>query len=243
MKAAMVLAGGSGVRMGSPTPKQFLEVLGKPVIVHTLETLQSASCIDAVCVVCVQGWEDHTRQLVDQYGLSKVRWITTGGDSFQNSARSGVDFLAKQLKPDDIVAMVMSVQPLISHHIIEDSLRVCAAHGNAVAGTEAIYSFSPRQPDGSAGSYTLKRGQMTLNLPWTFPLGTLVQAYRKAEESGVGLGPYDYTVTMLLDQGERLWFSSDDALNQIKITNSNDLDLFEGYRRLQAMRDQERKQR
>jgi len=240
---ALVLAGGSGVRMGGETPKQFLEVLGKPVIGYTLETLEAAPCIDAVCVVCVAGYEDRVWGLARDHALAKVQWVTPGGASFQESARAGAYFLQSVAAPDDLVVMVMSVQPLISVALLEDSLRVCAAHGNAIAGKEAIYNFSPVAEDGSSGSYTLKRGQMTLNLPWTFPLRTLVSAYRQAEQTGAGLGPFDYTPTMLIDQGERIWFSRDDALNQIKITTQCDLDLFEGYIRLQALREPDREEK
>lgn len=237
LNIALVLAGGSGVRMGASTPKQFLEVLGKPVIVYTLETLERAQCVDAVCVVSVAGYEDHVRRLIQEYGLAKARWVTMGGASFQESARAGAYFLEGVAEPDDVVLMIMSVQPLVSEALLEDSLRVCAEHGNAIAGREAIYNFSPVHEGGWSDSYTRKGGQLTLNLPWTFPLATLVSAYRRAESEGVGLGPFDYPPTMLMDQGTRIWFSRDDVLSQIKMTTFDDLDLFEGYVRLRALRE------
>jgi len=236
MNIAMVLAGGSGTRLGSSIPKQFLPVAGKPVIVYTLEALESAHNIDAVCVVCVASYQDRLGNLVEQYGLNKVRWVAAGGASFQESARSGISCLTASADNDDVVMMIMSVQPLISPDIIDDSLRVCREHGNAVAGSESIYNFSPIHDGLWSDSYTLKHGQMTLNMPWTFPIRYIADAYERAEDRGIGMGLFDYPPTMLMDLGERIYFSKDSSLNQLKITTTDDLDLFESYLRLQEAR-------
>ena len=228
MVTALVMAGGVGVRMGSPTPKQFLLVAGKPVIIYTLEKLEKCDEIDAVLVVCVPDYRRFVEEQVEHFALKKVRWVTDGGDSFQESAKAGVVFLSRVLEDDDIVVMVMSVQPLITADVISDSIRVCKAHGNAIAGAEPIYNISPDE-GGSSTSYTLKNGQRTLNLPWTFPLKTLVRAYEEAERRGVGLRSIEYTPTMMMDLGEKIYFSKDTSLNRIKLTTPDDVDLFEAY--------------
>jgi len=233
---ALVLAGGSGTRFGSGMPKQFVEVLGKPVIVYTLEALEASESIDAVCVVCIATHQQLLDELIAHYHLAKVRWTVPGGASYQESARNGICYLRGVAKSDDILMMIMSVQPLISDDIIKDSMAVCMRYGNAVAGTEAIYNFSPIHDDVWSDSYTLKHGQMTLNLPWTFPFGYIDEAYQRAEGLGIGMGPFDYAPTMLIDLGEKIYFSKDSSLNQLKITTPNELALFESYLLLRRSR-------
>lgn len=64
----ILLAGGSGKRMQSEIPKQFIEVKGKPIIVYTLEKFQNNSQIEGIAVVCVKDWAEHLKQLLEQYG-------------------------------------------------------------------------------------------------------------------------------------------------------------------------------
>ena len=72
----ILLAGGSGKRMQAEIPKQFIEVKGKPIIVYTLEKFQENNQIEAVVVVCVKDWTEHLKLLLEQYKLTKVRWVT-----------------------------------------------------------------------------------------------------------------------------------------------------------------------
>ena len=71
----ILLAGGSGKRMQAEIPKQFIEVKGKPIIVYTLEKFQENNQIEAVVVVCVKDWTEHLKLLLEQYKLTKVRWV------------------------------------------------------------------------------------------------------------------------------------------------------------------------
>ena len=77
---AVVFAGGVGRRMhNDATPKQFLELHGKPVIVWTLETFENHPAVDSIAVACVEGWIDRLRELVGRFGLRKVRHVVPGG--------------------------------------------------------------------------------------------------------------------------------------------------------------------
>ena len=93
MNIAVILAGGVGSRVGAGMPKQFVKILGKPVIVYTIEAFQKHEDIDAIEVVCVKSHIDYMKELVDTYGLSKVKWITEGGADFQGSVLNGINNL------------------------------------------------------------------------------------------------------------------------------------------------------
>ena len=80
MNIAVVLAGGSGSRMGMvDRPKQFIDIYGKPVIIHTLEAFEINEKIDAICVVCVKERQDDLTLWLKEYDVRKVRWIANAG--------------------------------------------------------------------------------------------------------------------------------------------------------------------
>ena len=73
MNIALIFAGGTGSRINSRTrPKQFLELNGKPIIIHTLEYFEEAESIDAICVVCLEGWIAYFNDLVKKFNLKKI---------------------------------------------------------------------------------------------------------------------------------------------------------------------------
>ena len=79
MNVAAILAGGRGTRLGAPVPKQYIEVLGKPVLAYTLEVFQSSPDIDAIQVVCQPEYTGHVKDIARKFGIEKLRWITPGG--------------------------------------------------------------------------------------------------------------------------------------------------------------------
>ena len=77
MNIALIFAGGTGQRMNSKSkPKQFLELHGKPILIHTLEYFENHEEIDAICIVCLSGWEEELKRQLKLYQINKVKWIT-----------------------------------------------------------------------------------------------------------------------------------------------------------------------
>ena len=111
MNTAIILAGGVGNRLGAGIPKQFIKILGKPVLAYTIEVFQEHEEIDAVEVVCHKEWKDYLQEMVDEYGLDKVRWVADGGSSFQESVMNGVYYLEDKIQPDDIVLVHFGASP------------------------------------------------------------------------------------------------------------------------------------
>lgn len=75
---AIVVAGGSGTRMGQDIPKQFINVFDKPVLIYTLESFQRHPDIDAIEVVCIEGWETMVEAYSKQFNIDKLKWIVRG---------------------------------------------------------------------------------------------------------------------------------------------------------------------
>lgn len=76
MNIAVILAGGTGTRVGANVPKQFIEVLSKPILAYTLDNFQVDPEIDAIEVVCHKDWIDEIRSICDRYGIDKLRWLS-----------------------------------------------------------------------------------------------------------------------------------------------------------------------
>lgn len=131
-RIAIIIAGGSGRRMGQDIPKQFININDKPVIVYTLESFQQHPLIDAIEVVCLKGWESILSAYIKQFNLDKVKWIVPGGNSGQESIRNGVYALEDKCEKGDIVIIHDGVRPLIDSSILTDVIQTATTYGNGV---------------------------------------------------------------------------------------------------------------
>lgn len=90
MNIALIIAGGSGNRMGQDIPKQFIHVNNCPVIVHTMLAFQKHPDITSIAVVCLCGWETVLHSYAHQYNVTKLHWIFPGGGNGQESIANGI---------------------------------------------------------------------------------------------------------------------------------------------------------
>ena len=235
MNTAIILAGGSGTRMGLETPKQFVVVRGRPVLLYTLQAFQDHPSIDSIGVVCLDGWEVVLRDYAGQYGITKLDWVCPGGTTSQESILAGVRQLADRCEEDDIVVIHDGIRPLVDVAVISDVLAVCARHGNAVAAlpyNEQIFTVSPDDP-GSTTAYIPRETVRRVSTPQAYRYGVLARAYEEAFATGTGIGAASYANTMMADLGERLFFAAGSDRN-IKLTTPADLALFEAMLALGA---------
>ena len=138
MNIALLFAGGTGQRMNSKSkPKQFLELHGKPILIHTLEYFENHKEIDAICIVCLSGWEEELERQLKMHHIEKVRWITTGGETGHDSIYNGLKVLKKECNENDIVLIHDGVSPLITEELISANIDMVKTHGNAIT-VEAV---------------------------------------------------------------------------------------------------------
>lgn len=129
---ALLIAGGTGNRMGQSIPKQFLTVNERPVIVYTLEAFQKHPEIDVIAVACIDGWQSVLQAYANQFNITKMKYIVSGGLNGQDSIRNGVYELEKHFKSEDIVLIHDAIRPMVSADIISDCIRVTREKGNAI---------------------------------------------------------------------------------------------------------------
>ncbi|PIO78237.1 IspD/TarI family cytidylyltransferase [Streptococcus parauberis] len=132
--SAVIFAGGTGSRMNTKTkPKQFLELHGKPIIIHTLEHFENHPEVDQVVVVCIEGWENYLKKLLTKFHITKVIAIVNGGETGQMSIFNGLNELMNiENGKDDIVLIHDGVRPLINDRIISDNISLVRQKGNAI---------------------------------------------------------------------------------------------------------------
>lgn len=186
MNVAIIFAGGTGVRMNTVSkPKQFLELHGKPIIVYTMEHFQKHSQIDGIIVVCVEGWLDYCRELIDKYSITKVSALIAGGETGMLSRYKGV-MKAKELYPDDTICLMHDgVRPLIDEKLISDNIKSVQEYGSAVTAVGAIETIAMKNEEGMVGEIVDRSRCMMAKAPQSFYLKDMYDAHVKAVESGM----------------------------------------------------------
>ena len=129
---AIIIAGGSGSRMGQDIPKQFINVYDKPVLIYTLESFQRHPLIDAIEVVCIDGWHDVLWAYAHQFNISKLKGVVSGGNTGQESIRNGVFNLEDKAGDDDIVIVHDGIRPLVDAEVLTDVIKTAQRYGNGV---------------------------------------------------------------------------------------------------------------
>lgn len=236
MNIAIILAGGTGSRVGASIPKQFINIMDKPILAYTLEIFQNNTNIDAIEVVCHKDWIDETNKIIHSYRISKAKWITEGGNSFQDSVQNGVNYLVDKISMDDIVVISFGVSPMTTDDIINDSISVCKSNGsNAIASEDMVLCTCIKDDEYSTTQSILRESIKGFSNPWTFVYGELYDAYKTANEKGMLEGLEPHTTSLYLALGKKLYFSKTISTN-IKITTKEDLDIFEGHLLLEQKR-------
>lgn len=227
---AIVIAGGVGSRMGQDLPKQFINVYDKPILIYTLEGFQKHPQIDAIELVCIDGWHEIVWAYAKQFNITKLKWIVSGGQTGQESIRNGVYSLEGKISPNDNVIIHDGIRPLIEPSVLSDVIGKCSLYGNAVTSmpyNEQIFvvdeldnttttKFIPRE--------TLRR----VATPQAYRFDLLDSKYHEAFEKKIGIYGSHYTNTMMVELGVKLYFAAGSDKN-IKLTTKDDLEMFKAY--------------
>ncbi|SEL13178.1 2-C-methyl-D-erythritol 4-phosphate cytidylyltransferase [Methanobrevibacter gottschalkii] len=130
---AAILAGGIGSRMGgTDTPKQFLTLGNKPVIIHTIEKFVINEKIDKIIVLTPKNFINHTNHLIEEYILYKDDIIVIeGGRTRNDTLMNGIDYINEYygIDEDSIILTHDSVRPFVTHRIIEDNIDAAKKYG------------------------------------------------------------------------------------------------------------------
>ncbi|MEG1847131.1 MAG: IspD/TarI family cytidylyltransferase [Lachnospiraceae bacterium] len=223
MNIALLIAGGSGQRMNQDIPKQFINVNDRPVIVYTMEAFERHPNIDAIAVVCLEGWQEILKAYAKQFNITKLKWVFPGGKNGQGSLKSGIMGLHGVCEDTDIVVIHDAIRPLVSQEIISDNISCCIQHGSAITVVpcaEAMLLTNNRE----SSTTMIHRDKLArTQTPQSFPLGKLVWAHEEAAHRGIA--DSIATCTLMIELGEEIYFSTGSEKN-LKLTTTDDIEIF-----------------
>ena len=228
MNVAIIIAGGSGSRMGQDIPKQFINVYDKPVLIYTLEGFQKHPQIDAIELVCIDGWHDIVWAYARQFNIDKLKWIVSGGKTGQESIRNGVYNLEGKCSPDDIVVIHDGIRPLVDASVLSDVIIKCKTYGNGVTSLPYNEQIFLVDDEISTTKYIPRETLRRVSTPQAYKFDLLDSKYHEAYEKEIGIYGSAYTNTMMVELGVRLYFAAGSDKN-IKLTTIDDLEMFKAY--------------
>ncbi|HEN4486513.1 TPA: 2-C-methyl-D-erythritol 4-phosphate cytidylyltransferase [Streptococcus agalactiae] len=224
MNIGVIFAGGVGRRMNTKgKPKQFLEVHGKPIIVHTIDIFQNTEAIDAVVVVCVSDWLDYMNNLVERFNLTKVKAVVAGGETGQMSIFKGLE-AAEQLSTDDAVVLIHDgVRPLINEEVINANIQSVKETGSAVTSVRAKETVVLVNDSSKISEVVDRTRSFIAKAPQSFYLSDILSVERDAISKGITdaidsstlMGMYNRELTIV-----------EGPYENIKITTPDDFYMF-----------------
>lgn len=233
MNIALIIAGGSGQRMGQDIPKQFINVYDKPVIIYTLEAFQKHPLVDSIEVVCLDGWHDILQAYAKQFNISKLESIVGGGKNGQDSIRNGLQDIAKRHNDKkDIVLIHDAIRPMVSADIISNNIRVCQKYGNAITVIPCTAAMLKTYDTLSSTEQVNRDNLKITQTPQTFFLSEILKAHKEALAKGITNSVA--SCTLYIELNRKLYMTLGSEKN-LKITTTEDLEIFKAL--LNAKRD------
>lgn len=181
MKVAVIItAGGKGERFGGELPKQFIELKGKPIIIHTIERFSQIDSVESIIIPVHSEWFTYTKELIAKYDLPKVKDVVVGGKERQDSVYNALQSSA--LEDMDIVMVHDSVRPFVESKLINKIIEQTEDFGAVIAGT------SPKDPVKEVNTKgeiqrTIQRNKVSISqTPQSFWKDIITNAYQKARD-------------------------------------------------------------
>ncbi len=178
MNIALILAAGSGTRMGTATPKQFLAVGGKPILAYTLEVFQQQAEIDAIYVVCPEESRDTVWEIVRESGIGKLQKVFTGGATRRESSYKGIAALADVCASEDVVLIHDGVRPHITGETIHRNIAMARAFGACVTAVETSDTIIMSEDGLQITAMPPRRYLWNVQTPQSFRYGVIWKAHQ-----------------------------------------------------------------
>lgn len=222
---AIIFAGGSGARMGSGLPKQFLEVNGKPIIIHTLDIFEEHPLIDEIYVACKEEYIDKLKKMTNRFWISKIKEIVPGGATGQDSIFNALNAARKNNGDDAIVLIHDGVRPCITSELIDDVIACVKKNKSAITCT-AMYETPVVSRGGEFVEETPSRDDFfTAQAPQSFYLGDILEAHEKTRSVNPNYKGIVDSCTLMRSIGKEVAIVKGNRGN-IKVTTPEDLYIF-----------------
>ena len=221
-RLAIIFAGGSGVRMGSAIPKQFLELDGKPVLAHTLELFERHPCIDGIYLVVNADYVEQAPEFARRWGVSKLCGVAAGGSSAQESIYSGLTYAAARESADSIVLLHDGVRPYVTPEVITANVEAVEKYGSAITYTPCYETIVLSKDGAEIESIPPRSHSYTAQAPQGFRLGEILAAHKRIRTRPEGYAGMVDQATICFTLGIPVHLVSGNRGN-VKITTPEDI--------------------
>lgn len=178
MNIAIIFAGGVGSRMGAGIPKQFLEINGKPILVHTLDLFEYHNEIDKIYISTLEEYIPYVEELVKEFHISKVARVVAGGDSAQDSIYNGLKAAEEDHPGDSIVLIHDGVRPFITYETISNNINGVKEMGNAITSTACFETILISEDGGnSVDQVPYRKNTYAAQAPQSFYLKDILECH------------------------------------------------------------------
>lgn len=225
MNIAVIFAGGSGVRMGAGIPKQFLEVNGKPIIVHTLQLFQYHREIDKIYVAVLNDYIPYMESLVEEYRLNKVVKILPGGATAQDTIYNTLVAVAQENDKKSVVLLHDGVRPFVSYDVISENIRSVKEHGNGITCTACYETIIISRNGQNVDQVPFRKETFAAQAPQSFYLGDIISIHDRIRATENGYNNMVDACTMANSLGIDVHLVSGNRGN-IKVTTPEDVYMF-----------------
>ncbi len=230
---ALLLAGGIGSRLSDKCPKQFIEIDGESVLLHTMRAFQQHPDVTDIHVVTLHRWEEYVMGQARQGSITKFRGIVPAGQTAYQSICHGIEGLLQAYRDqaDDCIVLVHdAVRPLISYEIISRNIQVCRTQGNAITGLWSNEAYLCTTDGHDSNDYIQRENLMRAQTPHTFPLVELGKILHTARQQGIEDHQSLFTLCNEIHY-HPLHIAQGDILN-FKLTEPNDINIYQALRGL-----------
>lgn len=179
---AIIVAGGTGTRFGSEIPKQFMEVLGKPVISYTINAVSMCKDIDNIILVTLPEYIVYCKDIVDTFGFKKVKKIVCGGKTRSESVYNGIKELDDSC---DIVVIHDGARPLIDTDTISKCIASAFEHGCSAAGVKMKDTVKISDSDNFIESTANREKLWQIQTPQTFRKDIVLSLHEDAHSKKI----------------------------------------------------------
>ncbi|MCM3620399.1 2-C-methyl-D-erythritol 4-phosphate cytidylyltransferase [Sutcliffiella horikoshii] len=176
----IVLAAGQGKRMKAGKNKQFIELAGKPVIVHTLSVFEKDPSCKEIKLVINEKEKDIFNELLAQYPMKKIKELVKGGEERQDSVYNGL----KSLQDEEIVLVHDGARPFISRNVIHKLVETAATEGAAIVGVPVKDTIKRVNQEGVVEETVERSSLWSIQTPQAFRFPVLMQAHEQAKAEG-----------------------------------------------------------
>lgn len=225
MNIAIIFAGGTGQRLKSgqdSTPKQFLKIHNKPIIIHTLELFQEHPQIDKIYIAIHPDYYDYMGELVKHYYITKTAGIVNGGETGQESIYNALK-LAQSQNPDDSIVLIHDgVRPNITPEVITQNIECATKNGNAITSTSCFETILISENGINPKYVPYRKHTYSAQAPQSFRLGEIIEAHEQTRKINPNYTDIVDSCTLYKTLGKETYMIKGNRGN-IKITTIEDL--------------------